>query len=712
MRDVHRVKTWSELLEVLLYLRALLAPDAKKPGDGISGYTQLFGGKASRIASRLQLPEGTCRSGVAVCHHRTCTIRKPYEKIIERHIFGGTLKLTRTLAAGASLALLAGSLAPAVYAAPTYPASCTEIGNEEGITETLDCGVYTLEGLQVADTVKKLRLVTKGQTVINDLRLLSAHQTIQGVEIYGATEEAITAALSMPNLRELQLNFPEGTILSAKAKSELAQLKQLDMLQLTETGISDFRWLAQLTALKNFYSYDQRELPPVPAGSTIKFEPFIDINGKAEVPTTAVWSEDDMVPFTSITSTSAVAQSGGERHLYFGAGTIPEGSSLKHLGIGRAYTIGITDVDDGLKPLRPVYEVYRAHGERKDIPVVGDLLNVPDTKYGIESVQWLREGKPIVFGEGGWYRIVEADAGKRLTARITTMPRKSYDGKKTYVPSATFTQLYDVPIPASLAKHPVPKISGSGLVSEKLTATLDSTVFPKAKKSYQWMMNNKPIKGATSTTFTPGLAQTYQSVSVRVTIDGVQSNPVVMDSAQRKITMGKLSAAKPTITGTAKVGSKLTAKAAPANKPGAKLTYIWLRDGKGIFQQHKSTYTLTPADFGKKISVDAQYTSNNYDTAVVRSSAKTVAAGTMNVTKKPAVSGKKVVGKTVKLSAGSYSPKAEKVTYQWMRNGKNIKGATKSSYKVTKADRSAKLTVKVNAAKKGYTTRTATLTVK
>lgn len=31
MRDVHRVKTWSELLEVLLYLRALLAPDAKNP---------------------------------------------------------------------------------------------------------------------------------------------------------------------------------------------------------------------------------------------------------------------------------------------------------------------------------------------------------------------------------------------------------------------------------------------------------------------------------------------------------------------------------------------------------------------------------------------------------------------------------------------------------------------------------------------------------
>lgn len=622
------------------------------------------------------------------------------------------MKLTRTLAAGASLALLAGGLAPAVYAAPTQPASCTEIGNEEGITETLDCGVYTLEGFQVADTVKKLRLVTKDQTVINDLRLLSAHQTVQGVEIFGATEEAITAALSMPNLRELQLNFPEGTILSSKAKSELAQLKQLEMLQLTETGISDFRWVAQLTKLKNFYSYDQRELPPVPVGTTITYAPFIGVNGKAAVPSNPAWSEDDMVGFTSITSTAALAQSGGERRLDFGAGTIPQGSSLKHLGIGRSYTIGITDVATGFKPLHPEYEIHRGAGERKDIPVVGDYLTVSDHKYGIESVQWFRDGKPIIFGEGGWYKLVEADAGKKISAHITTMPRKSYDGKKTYVPSATFTQLYDVPIPASLAKHPVPKVSGSGLVSEKLTAALDSAVFPKAKKSYQWMMNGKPVKGATSATFTPGLAQNYQSVSVRVTINGVQSNPVVMDSAPRKVTMGKLSATKPTVTGTAKVGSKLTAKAAQANKPGAKLTYIWLRDGKGIFQQHKSTYTLTPADLGKKISVDAQYTSNYYNTAVVRSSAKTVAAGTMSVTKKPAVSGKKVVGKTVKVAAGSYAPKAEKVMYQWMRNGKNIKGATKSSYKVSKADRGAKLTVKVNAVKKGYATRTATLTAR
>ena len=82
------------------------------------------------------------------------------------------------------------------------------------------------------------------------------------------------------------------------------------------------------------------------------------------------------------------------------------------------------------------------------------------------------------------------------------------------------------------------------------------------------------------------------------------------------------------------------------------------------------------------------------------------------MSKKPAITGKKIVGKTIKVSAGSYSPKAEKFTYQWQRSGKNIKGATKASYKVVKADKSKKLTVKVSASKKGYNNKSTTLTAK
>lgn len=43
------------------------------------------------------------------------------------------------------------------------------------------------------------------------------------------------------------------------------------------------------------------------------------------------------------------------------------------------------------------------------------------------------------------------------------------------------------------------------------------------------------------------------------------------------------------------------------------------------------------------------------------------------------------------------SGRAHRYTYQWLRNGKVIKGATAASYRVRKADRKARLSVRVTA---------------
>ena len=48
------------------------------------------------------------------------------------------------------------------------------------------------------------------------------------------------------------------------------------------------------------------------------------------------------------------------------------------------------------------------------------------------------------------------------------------------------------------------------------------------------------------------------------------------------------------------------------------------------------------------------------------------------------------------------------VTYQWLRNGKAISGATKSAYTPVAADAVTKLTVTVTAKKANYATATAT----
>jgi len=46
--------------------------------------------------------------------------------------------------------------------------------------------------------------------------------------------------------------------------------------------------------------------------------------------------------------------------------------------------------------------------------------------------------------------------------------------------------------------------------------------------------------------------------------------------------------------------------------------------------------------------------------------------------------------------------KSVKVRYQWLKNGKKIKGAKKATYRVRAKDRGKKISVRVTAKKKGY----------
>ncbi len=84
-----------------------------------------------------------------------------------------------------------------------------------------------------------------------------------------------------------------------------------------------------------------------------------------------------------------------------------------------------------------------------------------------------------------------------------------------------------------------------------------------------------------------------------------------------------------------------------------------------------------------------------------------VAAKVLKLKKKPKVSGKAKVGRTVKVTAGTWSPKPTKVTYRWYRGSKPIKGkvGAKRAYKLKKADRGKKVRVKIVVKRGGYKTR-------
>jgi hypothetical protein len=77
---------------------------------------------------------------------------------------------------------------------------------------------------------------------------------------------------------------------------------------------------------------------------------------------------------------------------------------------------------------------------------------------------------------------------------------------------------------------------------------------------------------------------------------------------------------------------------------------------------------------------------------------------TFTVKAAPKVAGKARVGARLKATGSTMVPKPTTVRYQWTRDKKAIKGATKSTYQVTRKDRKHQLAVRVTGIRPGFKT--------
>ncbi|MFV0434559.1 MAG: carboxypeptidase regulatory-like domain-containing protein [Leucobacter sp.] len=188
----------------------------------------------------------------------------------------------------------------------------------------------------------------------------------------------------------------------------------------------------------------------------------------------------------------------------------------------------------------------------------------------------------------------------------------------------------------------------------------------------------------------------------------VAENLATLNEAKATVRLGVgvsgVTAVKPTISGTPKVGRKLSAKTAGWGPAGVKLSYRWQRDGKNISGATGPSYTLEAADRGKKIAVRVTGRLAGFpDASSTSATTTTVGYGKLTVGK-PSISGTAKVGKTLKAKTGAWKPGGVSFSYQWLRDGKKISGATKSSYKLTSADGNRKIGVRVTGKLKGYGT--------
>lgn len=316
--------------------------------------------------------------------------------------------------------------------------------------------------------------------------------------------------------------------------------------------------------------------------------------------------------------------------------------------------------------------------------------------------RWFVDGIEVADVTGETYVLAPADLGKSVTVEAvgtatglttTTSQRSSATPSVT---AGTFTAT------------PVPEVSGTARVGSLLTAKT-GTWAPVGSLAYQWKAGGTTIVGATKSTYTPAAAVQGKTITVTVTASALgYTTKTVTSRPTAAVAAGAFTTVPtPVITGTVRVGSKLTVTAG-AWAPAAGLTYQWKANGKPVVGATKSTYTLTSANLGSKITVTVTGVRAGYVTRTKTSTpTSATSAGVFTAAPVPTVTGTARVGSTLTAAAGSWAP-SPSISYQWRANGAAIAGAQKSTYVLTVADHTKRITVTVTGKRSGWTSASRT----
>ncbi len=171
---------------------------------------------------------------------------------------------------------------------------------------------------------------------------------------------------------------------------------------------------------------------------------------------------------------------------------------------------------------------------------------------------------------------------------------------------------------------PTPTLSGTTTVGQRLTAVA-GTWSPSATLTYVWKRDNATIAGATKSSYVLVAADQNKKISVEVTGSKGGYAPVAKESLQSGTVGGAafVSAPVPLITASATLGQRLGVDRGTWS-PSSSIAFVWKRNGEVIGGAINSTYRVTVADLGTKITVTLTGSRDGYATTA-RESAETAA---------------------------------------------------------------------------------------
>jgi hypothetical protein len=170
----------------------------------------------------------------------------------------------------------------------------------------------------------------------------------------------------------------------------------------------------------------------------------------------------------------------------------------------------------------------------------------------------------------------------------------------------------------------------------------------------------------------------------------------------------------PTISGTAEVGQVQTSSTGSWSVTPTSYAYQWKRDGAAISNATSSTYTAVSADANTTLTVTVTASASGYTSGSATSTGRNITETSTGIpvaitnTTAPTISGSSTPGSTLTTTTGTWSENSISYSYQWLRNGSAISGATTATYVLTSTDIGLPVSVRVTASRTGYTSGVAT----
>lgn len=352
-------------------------------------------------------------------------------------------------------------------------------------------------------------------------------------------------------------------------------------------------------------------------------------------------------------------------------------------------------------------------------PQVGRMLTAVAAGWrdGLEvSRVWLRDGRAIPGARGATYVVTAADADHELSVRETGR-RPAYvqeagrgapvvfaGGSVTSAPVPVTTPPSgggDGDLPSLSAPRPV--LVGPGEVGTTLSAPDPVWSASGVTTTREWLVDGDVVDhdGATYE-LTP--AELGTEVTVRYTgrrsgyADGTVTTAPVLVVAGAAPT-----AEAPRLRGPARVGSTLSVDEAAWSADGVVTSRQWRVDGRPVPGATGPTFALHRSHLGREISVVLTGTREGYADGEVVSATRLVRPGARPVAlRRPFVVGQRVLGRVLEVRPGRWDASGLRFSYQWLRDGEVVRGATGQRLRVRPAHVGHRLRVVVTASRPGH----------